>query len=360
MRAKSSRMQVAGVGKQTDEMLQGTNKAAASRTATISRRQAFSVGARYVTMIGLATYPSRRALARLFDKPLRLIVPQAAGGTGDAVIRVVARELAERLGQSVVVENKPGAGGTIGAALVTRAEPDGSHLVLLSTGFATWSVMYPQLTFDSARDLAPVAMIGSVPFAMLVHGDSPYHTLAEFLDYARSTSELVGYSSAGPGNVSHLLPAWLATEAHVPMTHIPYNGTAPALQALMGKQVACYFDPVSTCAELVKSGKLKALATTGSERADMLPDTPTLVEQGYAVKGTVWLGLATTAGAPKKHIDSVSAEIGKLLEAPRVRTALTSRGLTIEPMGPEQFSHFLAEEKKKWVQIVRANKIVRQ
>jgi len=220
--------------------------------------------------------------------------------------------------------------------------------------------MYPQLAFDPVKDLAPVAMIGSVPFAMLVHGDSPYHTLAEFLEYARSTSELVGYSSAGPGNVSHLLPAWLAAEARVPLTHIPYNGTAPALQALMGKQVACYFDPVSTCAELVKSGALKALATTGAARARLLPDTPTLLEQGYPVQGSVWLGLATTTGAPRKHIDNLSSEIEAILDAPRVRTALESRGLTIEPMGAEKFSRFLAEETKKWVQVVQANRIAGQ
>lgn len=291
------------------------------------------------------------------DKPLRLIVPQAAGGTGDTVTRLVAQGLSARLGQPVVVENRPGAGGTVGTGAVARAAADGYTLVLLSTGFATWTTMYPEMPFDPAKDLAPVAMMGSLPFAFLVRSDAPYKTVDDFVAYARQHPGAANYSSAGVGALSHLLAAWFAAEADIQTTHVPYGGTAPALSAMLGGQVDFYFDPVATSAALVESGKLKSLATTGKQRSPLMPGVPTFTELDLPVHGTVWLGLATTGGTPEPIVERLNREINAVLNDARVREQLEARGVTVEPMTTQAFDEFTRSEVRTWTQLVRQNDI---
>jgi tripartite-type tricarboxylate transporter receptor subunit TctC len=319
--------------------------------------------------------PRRRALCTLFftaavlatagvpahgaypDHAIRLMVPQGAGGTGDAVSRIVGQGLAERIGKSVVVENKPGAGGTLGTSVVARAPADGYSLVLTSTGFATWSSMYSKLPFNPTTDIAAVAMMGSLPFAFLVPGDAPYKTVAEFVAFAKANPGKVNFGSAGNGALSHLLAAWFAAEAGITPSHIPYGGTAPALSALMGKQVEFYFDPVATSAGLVKSGKLRALATTGAQRSKVMPDVPTLVESGYPVRGSVWLALSTTGGTPAPVIERLNREINTTLKDPKIRQQLEAKGITVETMSPAELGAFYASEIKTWSKLVRDNGI---
>ena len=230
-----------------------------------SRRRAIGLACKGLISLAVAS-ASAFAVAQgnYPSKPLRLVVPQAAGGTGDTVSRLVAQKLSARLGQPVVVENRPGAGGTVGSGLVAKSPADGYSLVLASTGYATWTTMYPNIPFNPASDLAPVAMMGSLPFAVLVRSEAPYKTLADLVAFAKANPGKATYASAGAGALSHLLAAWFAAEAGVDIRHIPYNGTAPALNALLGEQVDFYFDPVATSAQLVKAGRLRALATTGA------------------------------------------------------------------------------------------------
>ena len=323
-----------------------------------SRRRALGLACKGLISLAVAS-ASAFAVAQgnYPSKPLRLVVPQAAGGTGDTVSRLVAQKLSARLGQPVVVENRPGAGGTVGSGLVAKAPADGYSLVLASTGYATWTTMYPNIPFNPASDLAPVAMMGSLPFAVLVRSEAPYKTLADLVAYAKANPGKATYASAGPGALSHLLAAWFGAEAGVDIRHIPYNGTAPALNALLGEQVDFYFDPVATSAQLVKAGRLRALATTGAVRSDVMPEAPTLVESGFPVRGSVWLGLMTTGGTPAPVIDRLNKEIHSILQEPDTRRELQSRGVQAEAMSQEQFGAFVASEIRTWSKLVRDNGI---
>jgi tripartite-type tricarboxylate transporter receptor subunit TctC len=323
-----------------------------------SRRRAIGLACRGLLTFAVASAPAIAAAQAAYPaKPLRFIVPQAAGGTGDTVSRLVAQRLSARLGQPVVVENRAGAGGTVGSGLVAKAPADGYSLVLASTGYATWPTMYPNIPFNPATDLAPVAMMGSLPFAALVRSESPYRTVADLVAYAKANPGKATYASAGPGALSHLLAAWFGAEAGIDIRHIPYNGTAPALNALLGEQVDFYFDPVATSAQLVKSGRLRALATTGATRSEVMPEAPTFVESGFPVRGSVWLGVMTTGGTPPTVIDRLSKEIHSILQEADTRQQLQARGVEVEAMSQQQFGAFLASEVRTWSKLVRDNGI---
>ena len=287
------------------------------------------------------------------ERSIRVVVPQPAGGAGDTVTRIVAQRLAVRLGTPVVVENRAGAGGTLGTAIVAKAPADGYTLVFASTGYATFQAMYPKLTFDPATDLAPLAMIGSVPFLFLVRNDAPFRSVAEMIAFAKAQPGKLNYATAGNGSLSHLLSAWLMAEAGIQMTHIPFSGTAPALGALLGGQVDMAFDPITTSAALVAAGKARALAVSGGARARGTPNIPTLVESGYPVRGAVWLALMLPAGVPAPISARLNREINAVLQEPEVRAQLQSRDIDIDAQTPEQFSAFLASEIRTWGKIVR-------
>ncbi len=291
------------------------------------------------------------------DRQLHFIVPQAAGGTGDTVSRIVAQKLSTRLGQQVIVENKAGAGGTVGSATVAKAKPDGYSLVLASSGYATWKLMFPGMTFNPDTELTPVAMFGSLPFAVLVRPDSRFRNLADFVAYAKTNPGKVNYASAGLGAASHLLTAWLAAEAGLDLTHVPYSSTAPALTALLGGQVDIYLDPVATSAPQVAAGKLRVLATTGATRSKVMPDVPTIAESGYPVKGSVWLALMTTGGTPAPVVERLNREVRAVLQDPETRDALQSRGVEVDIMTADEFRSFVANEVRVWSKLVRDNNI---
>ena len=308
--------------------------------------------------LGLAlTCAGAAAQANFPERQLQFIVPQAAGGTGDVVSRIIAQKLAGRLGQTIVVENKAGAGGTVGSATVAKAKPDGHSLVLASSGFATWKVMYPGMPFNPDTELAPVAMFGSLPFAVLVRPEARYKTLAEFIAAARAEPGKLNYASAGLGASSHLLAAWLAAEANVNITHVPYSSTAPALTALLGGQVDIYLDPVATSVAQISAGRLRALATTGARRARVLPDVPTIAESGWPVRGSVWLAMMTTGGTPAPVIERLNREVRAVLQEADTRDALQSRGIEIELMSVDEFRAFVANETRVWTKLVKDNNI---
>lgn len=286
------------------------------------------------------------------DKSIRFIVPQPAGGTGDTVTRIVSQRLAARLGKPIVIDNKAGAGGTLGATHAARSPADGYTLVMSSPGFATFESMFPKLSFNPSAELAPVGMMGSVPIALIVRADSPFKTLADLVAHAKAHPGQVTYASAGNGALSHLMGAWFASEAGLTMVHVPYAGTAPALTGLVGGQVDIYFDPMSG-SELLKAGRVRALATTGEKRTSMLPAVPTMIEQGVKVSGSVWLGVMAPAGTPRPVIERLNRDLNAVLEEPDVRQQLEARLVVPDPMGVEQFSAFFAKESRTWNKLVR-------
>jgi tripartite-type tricarboxylate transporter receptor subunit TctC len=324
----------------------------------VPHRPPFDLGRRRSTqcLLALAAMPFASAAASAQsgypDKSIRFIVPQPAGGTGDTVTRIISQRLAARLGKPIVIDNKAGAGGTLGATQAARSPADGYTIVMSSPGFATFESMFPKLSFNPAAELAPVGMMGSVPIALIVRADSPHKTLADFVAHAKAHAGQATYASAGNGALSHLMGAWFASEAGLNMVHVPYAGTAPALTALVGGQVDIYFDPMSS-SELLKSGRVRALATTGERRTSMLPTVPTMIEQGYKISGSVWLGVMAPAGTPRPVIERLNRELNAVLQEPEVRNQLEARLVFPDPMGVEQFAGFFAKESQTWNKLVR-------
>jgi tripartite-type tricarboxylate transporter receptor subunit TctC len=313
-----------------------------SRRRFLGRFLATGAAAAAFPALAQDTYPERL---------IRFVVPQPAGGTGDIVTRIVAQRLAARLGKPVVIDNKPGAGGTLGALAAARSPADGYTLVMSSPGFATFETMYPRLSFNPVRELAPVGMMGSVPVALIVRAESPFKSVADVVAYGKSKPGLMTYASAGNGALSHLLGAWFASDAGLEATHVPYAGTAPALTALVGGQVDIYFDPMAS-SELLKTGRVRALATTGEQRTPMLPQVPTLIELGHKVSGSVWLGVMVPQGVPRPIVDRLNRELDQILKEPEVRQQLEARLVFADPMGVDQFGRFFDKEAKTWNRLV--------
>lgn len=293
------------------------------------------------------------------SKPVRIVVPFAPGGAGDVVTRLVASRLTLRLGQPVLVENRPGAGGSIGPGTVARAAPDGYTLAFVSTGYAWLAATYPGLSFDPAKDLQPVALLCSVPYAVITRADAPFKTLPEFVAYAKANPGKMSFASAGAGTLTHLLPAWLAAEAGISMTHIPYGGTAPAMMSLISGQADIYFDPLATSRVQIEAGKVRGLATTGTKRPSTaaFKDLPTLPELGFKASGSTWFGIMAPAGVPRPIVDKLNKEINAVLQEEEVRTKLHAMDFSIDGTTIEKFDSFLNDQMASWTAVVKANGI---
>ena len=288
--------------------------------------------------------------------PIRFVVPQPAGGTGDIVVRAVSQRLAERLGQPVIVENRPGAGGNLGAAFVAKAAPDGYTLVMAAPGFSTAAAMYKGLTFNPATDFTPIGMMGTLPVLIITKADAPYEKLSDLIAQAKQHPGAVSFSSAGSGSLSHLLGAWFSSAAGLNMLHVPFAGTAPSLTALAGGQVDVNFDPMAG-AQMLKAGKIRALASTGERRSELVPDVPTLTELGIPVKGSVWLGVMAPARLPKPIADRLSTELEATMKEPQLRAKLLASGVQAEPMPAAEFGRFFQADTAALTKLVVENKI---
>lgn len=293
------------------------------------------------------------AAAGFPDRAVKLVVPTAAGGAVDGVARVVGQALSQRWGSPVVIENKPGAGGALGAAQVARSAPDGYTLAFISTGYTALSAMQPSLAFDPVRDLVPIARIGAVPYAMLVRSDSPYHSIAQLVAAGHAQPGQLSFASGGNGTLTHLLAEWFAAEAKVEILHVPYAGAGPALQALLGGQVAAYFDPISTSTGLIESKRVRALATTGAQRSRLLPDVATMAEQGLPVRGSVWFGVLAPARTSTARVAALHDAVNAVLADPQVLEKLTRSGIDVQATSAAEFGRFLASETKLWGGLVQ-------
>jgi len=287
-------------------------------------------------------------------KPVHVIVPFPAGGPADLLPRIVGQKLSEKWGQPVIVDNKPGASGNIGMAEGARAAPDGYTLVLAPTGNLTVNPTLFKLTFDTAKDLAPITVLATSPNVLVVNPSVPAKTFRELVAYARANPGKLNFASPGEGSGAHLAGELLNIEAGIQSQHVPYKGIAPAVNDLLGGQVQMMFAGISTVIQHVKAGKLVAVAIASPHRVPQLPDVPTVAESGLpGFDVTSWYGLVVRAGTPAAVIEKVQRDAAEALRDPQVRGKLAELGL--EPMGntPAEFEAMIASETRKWSDIVR-------
>jgi tripartite-type tricarboxylate transporter receptor subunit TctC len=288
-------------------------------------------------------------------KPIRLVVPFPAGGTTDILARAAAQKLTESLGQTVVVDNRPGAGGNIGAELVAKSAPDGYTLLMGTVGtHAINPSLYAKMPYDHVRDFAPVILVAGVPNVLVVNPSLPVNSVQELIAYAKANPGKLNFASSGNGTSIHLSGELFKSMTGLQITHIPYKGSAPALQDLAGGQVQLMFDNLPSSLALIKAGRLKALAVTSLERAPALPDVPTINESGLpGFEASSWFGLLAPAGTPQPIIAKLNAEVAKWLASPEAREKLLAQGANAAGGTPEDFVKHIAAETTKWQKVVK-------
>jgi tripartite-type tricarboxylate transporter receptor subunit TctC len=303
-------------------------------------------------LLALAALPAQ---AQTFPtKTIHLVVPYAAGGTGDIVARVIADRLGNSLGQTVVVENRPGASGAIGSKSVAAAAPDGHTLLVGQTGEMAINQHWAKnLGYDPEKDLAPITLATTVPLALVVPGKAPYSTVAEMLAYSKTRG--LSFASAGAATPGHFSGEVLKLRTKSNMTHVPYNGAGPALNDLLGGHVDLFFSGFPAAVPHVKAGNLKLIAVSSGRRSGIAPDVPTVAEAasipGFDI--TLWQGFFAPRGTPKEVIDRLNSEISKILVQPDIKAKLLDAGADVMPMAVDQFTAFVHSESDKFLQIIR-------
>ena len=290
------------------------------------------------------------------SQPIRLVVPFAIGGATDILARTIGTRLSERLGQSVVVENKPGAGTTIGNASVAQAAPDGYTLLFAPTPFVISQVMYPKLPYDPDKAFTPITLLAISPFILVANPHVDAKTVAELLALAKARSGTFSFASAGNGTVPHLAAEMFRLRTGMDMTHIPYKGGGPAITELVGGQTDLMFATPIEVAPQVQAGRLKVIATTAPKRLPALPEVPTIQESGYpGFEVFAWFGVLAPAGTPRAIVDRLAGEFAKVVEMPDVKEKLAGQSATVLLKPGEEFSAFIAAEKIKWGGVVKAS-----
>jgi tripartite-type tricarboxylate transporter receptor subunit TctC len=288
-------------------------------------------------------------------KPIRLVVPFPAGGATDILAREVAKHLTDAWGQSVVVDNRPGAGGNIGSELVAKAAPDGYTLEMGTVGtHAINASLYSKMPYDHVKDFVPVILVAGVPNVLEVNPALPVNSVQELIAYAKANPGKLNFASSGSGTSIHLSGELFKVMAGVQMTHVPYKGSAPALQDLIGGQVQLMFDNLPPSLPQIKAGKLRALAVTSAGRAPALPDTPTVAEAGLpGFEASSWFGVLAPAGTPPEIVNKLNAEIAKWLASPGAKEKLANVGANIAGGTPEDFARHIQAETAKWAKVVK-------
>jgi tripartite-type tricarboxylate transporter receptor subunit TctC len=297
------------------------------------------------------------ALAQSYpSKSIAMVVPQSAGGTNDIVARLIAPALGETLGTSIVVENRPGAGGNIGTQSVARAAKDGYTLLLtINSAQAINPSLYKNPGFDPVNDFVPLYYVGGTPYVLVSPPGSPYKTLADVVSAAKKRPGELSYASAGNGTISHLLGAMLNTSAGIEMQHIPYKGVAPAINDVLGGQVPLAFASLPSALNYIKAGKLQAIAISSAKRSSAAPEIPTLAETYPDCVGEVWVALFAPSDVNSEAAKKIQLAMGKVLGRPDVREKLSAQGLDLSPVAPAKLSALLKEEIVKWAKIVKAS-----
>jgi len=296
-----------------------------------------------------------QALAQSYPaRPVRMLVPFAPGGTADIVARLVGARLAEDLGQPVLVENRGGAGGTIATALLAKSPADGYTLMTIHQGLAFNAALYSDLPYDTLQDLAPIAYLGATPNVLVVTDALPVRTLGEFLDYARRNPGRIAYGSGGVGSAGHLPVELLQSVTGTRLTHVPYKGSGPALTDLVGGQIQAMVATMPAAMPFVKSGKVRAIATSGGQRSPALPELPTIAEAGVTgYEYMPWYGIFAPAALPKPIAARLSGAAAKAISERQVRERLAQQGIEYLEMTREQFAELVRADVAKWGKFIR-------
>jgi tripartite-type tricarboxylate transporter receptor subunit TctC len=308
-----------------------------------------------VALAGVLTFSGAAAADVYPGKPVRIVVPFAAGGAIDIIVRAGAQQLSKELGQQMLIDNRPGAGGNIGADMVAKSAADG--YTLLAGTSATHGVnpaLYAKLPYDARRDFVPIAHIAGVPNVLVVTPASGIRSLDDLVRQARANPGKLSYGSAGSGTSLHLAGELFRSEARVDLLHVPYKGAAPATTDLLGGQITMMFNTVPVALPLIRSGKLTALAVTARQRHFALPDVPTFAEKGYtSVESSTWVGLFAPAGTPREIVDKVAQALERALRDKSVVDLLRQQGAEPQFMGADAFARYVESEIARWGSVVR-------
>src|SRR5229473_6410499 len=313
-------------------------------------RQLRATTLRVICTLALTTLVALAANAQTYpSKPIRIIVPYAAGGAVDIIARIIGQPLSEQLKQPVIVDNRPGASANIGMELVAKAAPDGYVLLMASNGIATNMALFPTITFNVRRDFAPIARIGFAPLVIVVPASSPAKSLRDLIAAAKAEPGKLTYASAGNGSSGHLAGELLKSSAKIDVLHVPYKGGAPAITDLLGERIS--FMPINSVEVIphIRSARLRALAVGSDKRVALLPDVPTVAEAALpGFEATVWWGLVAPAGTPPEILATLNADTNKALGDPAIVNKLAELGVVISAGTPDQFARFIQAQTELW------------
>jgi tripartite-type tricarboxylate transporter receptor subunit TctC len=301
---------------------------------------------------------SRLSVAQAYpSRPVRIIVPVPPGGALDILARLIGQWLSDHLGQPFVIENRPGGGTNIGVEAVVRAPPDGYTLLLVPGSVTANATLYQHLSFDFIRDIAPIAMISTLPLVMIVNTANPAKTLPEFIAWAKANPGKVSMASGGTGSTSHIGGELLKLMTGIDMLHVPYRGGAPAITDLMGGTVQVYFSPLPEAISNIRAGKIRALAVTTAKRSEALPDVPTIGESVKGFEANTWQGIGAPKGTPAEIITLLNKEINAAFADQTIKARLAELGSVPNPMSPAEFETYIVDETAKWAKVIHEAKI---
>lgn len=322
------------------------------RRPALARRAAVLGAALALASLGAAA--QQAATAGYPGKPITLVVPFAPGGFTDVVARVIATGLGASLGQALVIENRPGAGSTLGADIVAKSPPDGYKLLMISTTHVISESLYKKLPYDSLKSFTPVAKIAEAPYVLVVNSKVPANDVAGLVALAKADPGKVNYASSGNGSSQHLMAALFASMTGIQVSHVPYRGSGQAANDLAAGVVSFGFMGTPVAIQQTQAGRTRALAVTSAKRSPQLPNVPSLAEAGLAgYDASVWLGLLAPAGTPPEIVQRLHAEVSKVMQAPETRSALAAAGVEPSLLGPAEFGELMVKDGAKWAKVVK-------
>ena len=290
------------------------------------------------------------------ERPIRLVVPYAAAAGTDIGVRIISPKLADAFGQQVVVDNRPGAGGSIGAEIVARASPDGYTLMIGSISHTILPSMHSKLRYDIVKDFAPVSMLVAYPFLVVINASLPAKSLKEFVELAKAKPGQINYGSSGSGTVGHLNAELFKSVTGIDIVHVPYKGIANAIIGILAGEASLGFYSVSATFPHIKAGRLRALASTGANRSPSVPDVPTVAESGFpGYDVSTWFGVLAPAGTPQPVIAKLHREFARIVQLPDIKERLIANDFDPVGSSPEQFSAFIRKEMARWAKVVKAS-----